>query len=112
GHGTKVDIRPPLDLPLWITGKGAYLQDKGGAQGQFNAELGGFFDKSLGKQTDLSLPSVVKSFSGGDAAQRSGPGLPTGLLDVDRTKFNVSNVTLKDNVIDTGGAKLNVAPGS
>ncbi len=129
GGGCKVEIDPPVDLPVWITGRGAYLKDRGQAQAQFKADLGGWFDKNLGERGSFDLQDVVGSFASGKAAQapRAGdashPGsgssaapkaspLPAGLVDFDNMKFKGADVTMKDGVIDAGSARIDLAAGS
>jgi hypothetical protein len=61
---TSVHIAPPLDLPLWLTGKGVDLETKG-REGALKLRLGGFFDQNITKYVigkgplALDLPSLV-----------------------------------------------------
>jgi len=147
GAGTKVTIDPPLDLPLWIDGNGAYLRDQGGARASFHADLGGFFDIKFKELPSTDLATIVSSLGKGDIVPppEGGAGgekapltkkeerqerreirreekaakrgeiteiVPEKLLDISKLKFNVGNVTLKDDVIDTGTTKIDLAPGS
>ncbi|MBL8954210.1 MAG: hypothetical protein JNK82_25760 [Myxococcaceae bacterium] len=109
GRGTKVEVEPPLDLPLWVTGNGAYVQDKGEAQAAFKADLGGFFDLKLKKLESTKLSDVVRAFegSGGDSA----PGFPRGMIRTDQARFS-AQVSMRDNVISAGAMKVDLAPGT
>lgn len=109
GRGTKVEIEPPLDLPLWITGNGAYVQDRGGAQAAFKAELGGFFDVKVKELRSTKLADVVRAFESEGAGRA--PGFPRGLLRTDQASFS-AQVSMKDNVVTAGAMKVDLAPGS
>ncbi|MFT3697908.1 MAG: hypothetical protein QM831_32510 [Kofleriaceae bacterium] len=66
---TSVKIAPPLDLPLWLTGKGVDLETKG-RQGALELRLGGFFDQNITKYVvgkgplSLDLPGLVEQVAG------------------------------------------------
>ncbi|HEY0255032.1 MAG TPA: hypothetical protein VGC41_26075, partial [Kofleriaceae bacterium] len=66
---TSVHIAPPLDLPLWLTGKGVDLETKG-RQGALELRLGGFFDQNITKYVigkgplSLDLPGLVEQVAG------------------------------------------------
>jgi major membrane immunogen (membrane-anchored lipoprotein) len=110
--GTAVKIHPPIDGPLFITGNGAYISGKNG-QGKLMADVGGWFDKKLGKTGDLGLGSTVRRMTADDGKAKSGgPALPAGMLELDKLKFNAANVKLKDDKIDMGSVKVDVGPGS
>ncbi|MBI5546169.1 MAG: hypothetical protein HY901_19945 [Deltaproteobacteria bacterium] len=109
GRGCKVDIRPPVDLPLWLSGNGAYLRDRGAAQGAFKADIGGFFDINVQK-TDLDLASVVRSLTT-QKPESSGSAMPPGLFDLGKLSFSGS-VTMRDDRMELGSAKIDLAPGS
>ena len=124
GGGCKVDIRPPLDLPLWVTGRGAYLRERGEAQAQFKAELGGFFDLNIGKQGTFELKDALGAFGDGRASSVSAAGnsrnnrnaetspLASGMVQFDQMKFAVGDVTLKAGGLDAGSVKLDLADGN
>lgn len=126
GAGCKVDIRPPLDLPLWVTGRGAYLRDRNEAQAQFKADLGGFFDLNIGKKGTFELKDALGAFgdgsasaSGASTASRSRSSrstetspLASGMVQFDRMKFAVGDVTLKPGGLDAGSVKLDLAEGN
>lgn len=115
-HGTSVKIDPPLDLPLWITGKGVELQGTDAKQ-KFEAELGGFFDVSF-KSKKLSelvsgarpagessgAPAPAKSNGKGDAGLGE---LANQMLDLSKVKVD-AKVTLRESELDLGGAKVKV----
>ena len=66
---TSVHIAPPLDLPLWLTGKGIDLETKG-REGALKLRLGGFFDQNVTKYVvgkgplALDLPGLVAEVTG------------------------------------------------
>ncbi len=74
GGGTKVTIDPPLDMPLWIDGKGAYLRDQGGARASFHADLGGFFDIKFKELPSTDLATIVSSLGKGDVVPAAAGG--------------------------------------
>ena len=79
GRGTQLEVDPPINLLLWVKGKGAYVQDAGGAQEAFKADVGGWFDQKLATFNSSKLSDVVRQFSstpaptctGGNAARKS-----------------------------------------
>ncbi|MFZ5468457.1 MAG: hypothetical protein ACOZIN_03375 [Myxococcota bacterium] len=125
GEGTKVEIHPPIDLPLWVSGNGAYVRDQKGAQVAFQADLGGMLDMRF-KSSGSSLSEVVRAFDRGNA-QPAGSvpstggkeekktsksrALPAELFAFDRATFS-GEVSLKDKVIEAGGLKVDLAPGT
>jgi hypothetical protein len=112
GRGTQVKVNPPLDLPLWLTGKGAYVKDKNGAQAALKADIGGFFDMKVKDLNSTKLSDIVKGFSADDPnKKKSGMTLPAGMLRTDQVRFD-AHVSMKDNVVNAGAAKLNLAPGT
>ncbi|HNC94969.1 MAG TPA: hypothetical protein PKW90_02530, partial [Myxococcota bacterium] len=85
---TKVAMDKPLDGPLWVTAKGAYLDDQGGDRAKLKADLGGWKDMNLsdqlpGKQDTVPLkvaelaqqvlPTTAKSPAAKPSS--SGPGI-------------------------------------
>ncbi|MFH1812361.1 MAG: LysM peptidoglycan-binding domain-containing protein [Pseudomonadota bacterium] len=125
GGGCKVEIDPPADLPLWLTGRGAYLRDRGEAQVQFKADIGGFFDLNISKRGRFEVKDLVSGFADGSSTQATPasargsrsdrsetPPMPEGVLQLDRLRFNVGQVTLKDDMIDAGSARIDLASGS
>jgi hypothetical protein len=116
GRGTKVELDPPLDLPAWVTGKGAYVEDKGKGQGQVKADIGGWFDQNVGKKTDLGLGSVVKAFSDGSAAKpadkKEKSPFPADMVEFDKMKFTAGDVTFKGGAMHAGSVKLDLAEGN
>lgn len=123
--GTSVSVSPPLDGPLWITGKGAYVERDGGPaknQGKLMADLGGFFDLKVKKVDDLGLGAAVRQLtgtpeeaSGATGAQKPkkrGDNGAADLLDTSRLRFEVANVRLAGDAVDLGNAKLDLGPGS
>jgi hypothetical protein len=103
GAGTRLDITPPLDLPLWITGQGAALEGDAAKQ-KIDLELGGMFDlhfkaKSLSEM--LTAPPAAK------------PSAATELLGklADLTHATVdAKVTMRAAKLDLGGAQVAVDP--
>ncbi len=65
GRGTQIEVDPPLNLLLWVKGKGAYVQDAGGAQEAFKADVGGWFRSGSSPPFNSSrkLSDVVRQFS-------------------------------------------------
>lgn len=117
GRGTKVEVHPPLDLPAWVEGKGAYVQDRGNGRGDITAKLGGWFDTKVQKNTSLALPDVVRTFTagseqpGGAKPSKKEAGFPTEMFQLDRAAFS-GQVSMKDSVIQAGPAALDLAPGT
>lgn len=120
GGGCKVEIDPPIDLPLWIDGDGAYLQDKGQARAKFSADLGGWFDKSIADNMSTDLRSLVAGIGDGSAVpQKTNTEntddkalLPKGLLKLGDMKFEVGQVRMREGRIDLGQARLDLASGN
>lgn len=105
--GSSVEIEPAVDLPLWITGKGAALKGEE-ARREFEVQLGGFFDLSF-KAKKLS-----EMVSSGDARpanpkQRSDEmgELANKLLDLSQVKVD-AQVNLTSSTLDVGGATVAV----
>lgn len=87
-RSTRVAVDKPLDGPLWVTAKGAYLDDQGGDRAKLKADLGGWKDMNLsdqlpGKQDTVPLKlselaqQVLPTTGKSPAAKpvTSGPGL-------------------------------------
>jgi hypothetical protein len=110
GRGTKVEVNPPLDLPLWITGNGAYVREKSKTEAAFKADLGGFFDVTVKNLQSTKLSDVVKAFGAAPAGGKKG-NFPGGMLRTDQVAFD-AQVSMKDNVVSAGAAKIDLAPGS
>lgn len=110
GRGTSVQIDPPLDLPLWVTGNGAYVQDGGGAQAAFKADLGGFFDVRIRELQSTKLSDVVRALGAANPDGRMG-NFPRGMLRTDQVRFD-AQVSMKDNVVNAGAARIDLAPGT
>ncbi len=112
-QGTKVKLDPPLDLPLWITGRGVELQGTDAHQ-KFEAELGGFFDVSFKAKKLSELVSGARTESPG-ASSTTAPahgelgGLAAQLLDLSKVKVD-ARVTLRGADLDLGGAKVKIDP--
>jgi LysM repeat protein len=112
GRGTQITVDPPLDLPLWITGKGAYVKDKGGSQAAFEADLGGWFDKKLVDLKSTKLKDVVGGLAADSSGKSHGGGsIPNGLIRADQVQFS-AQVSMTDNVVKAGAATIDLAPGS
>jgi hypothetical protein len=110
GTGTKVDMQPPIDLPLWLTEKGAYLEGKD-AGGALYAKVGGWFDKKMQTLPSLGVADIVRGVESGAFSDASS-SLPANMLDVANARFDVANATLNEDTIDTGTVRVGLAPGS
>jgi hypothetical protein len=113
--GTRVKIDPPIEGPLWITGKGAYVSGKDG-QGKVMADVGGWFDKKLGDKGSLGLGDTVRRMKGDGSEpkkpKKAGDSNPADMFQLDKLKFNAGRVKLKPGELDLGAAKLNVGKGN
>ena len=112
--GTSVKIDPPLELPLWVTGRGVELKGTDAKQ-KFEAELGGFFDVSFKakKLSEMVSGSRIESAStpapvshGGDAGLGE---LASQLVDLRNVKVD-AKVTMRGSELDLGGAKVKIDP--
>lgn len=119
--GTSVKIDPPLDLPLWLTGRGVELQGAA-ANLEFEAELGGFFD------LEFTAQPLSKMLAGGPGAANeqhhapttseapSAPGLrgelgelASQMLDLSTVKVD-AKLTLRESEVDIGGVNVKIDP--
>lgn len=123
--GTALRVVPPLDLPLWVTGRGLELRG-GEAQAQFQADLGGFFDLSFEGASLSELvsgtqakpaPAAPAPSPHPDEAALATPAAASGslgalarqLVDLSRVKVDAT-VTMREATLDVGGVSVQVDP--
>lgn len=105
--GTKATIKPPLDMPLWITGDGAELVGDAANQ-KFNIELGGMFDYNFKAKSLTDLLSVSEPLPPGSPPPKPGFGaLVADMADFSNAKVEAL-VTMRSPTIDLGGAQVKV----